>query len=243
MSTFMHISVIESCDKTLISDAQGRKFSHSKIKIKSKERKNFISWGKEDRTWLFVNSNHQLKWLNLLPFAQACDLAKKKVYNNVFSQTAADSFMHSLFDNSQNSSICSLFSLQIKCVICCCDLYALHFVGGQGQLIHMWAFILSSGYATHCILVCFTSILLSDNFCSGLMLFIHLKQFCIRRVGIKNPMSVASFSTAFLNQVFIQAPKQKSWSIFESLSSTFVDVRLQHIYENLALALCTIFLH
>lgn len=56
-------------------------------------------------------------------------------------------------------------------------------------------------------------------------------------------MSVAAFLTAFLNQVFIQAPEQKSLNTFESLSSTFVDIGLQHIFENLALALCTTFLH
>lgn len=45
--TFTHISVIESCDKMLISDTQGRKSSHCKIKTrkKGKERK-YVSWGK-----------------------------------------------------------------------------------------------------------------------------------------------------------------------------------------------------
>lgn len=63
MLKLTYISVIENCDKTLISDTQGRIFSDLKIKIgrKGKERKNDISWGKDDRTWLFVNSYCLLK--------------------------------------------------------------------------------------------------------------------------------------------------------------------------------------
>lgn len=63
MLKLTYMSVIENCDKTLISDTQGRIFSDLKIKIrrKGKERKNYISWGKDDRTWLFVNSYCQLK--------------------------------------------------------------------------------------------------------------------------------------------------------------------------------------
>lgn len=181
MPTFMHISVIESCDKTLISDAQGRKFSHSKItKIKSEERKNSISWGKEDRTRLFVNSNRQLKWLNLLPFAQAHVLAKKKEYNK-FSPR----LLHALFCIPcfiiHRTLLFVLFSLCRLSVLFSVVICALHFVGGQGQLICTWAFILPSGYATCHIPVCFTSLLLSDLCCSGLMLFIHPEQFYIHR--------------------------------------------------------------
>lgn len=63
MLKLTYMSVIENCDKTLISDTQGRIFSDLKIKIrrKGKERKNYISWGKDYRTWLFVNSYCQLK--------------------------------------------------------------------------------------------------------------------------------------------------------------------------------------
>lgn len=63
MLKLTYMSVIENCDKTLISDTQGRIFSDLKIKIrrKGKERKNYISWGKDDRTSLFVNSYCQLK--------------------------------------------------------------------------------------------------------------------------------------------------------------------------------------
>lgn len=45
MLKLTYMSVIEKYDKTLISDTQGRIFSHLKIKIrrKGKERKNYIS--------------------------------------------------------------------------------------------------------------------------------------------------------------------------------------------------------
>lgn len=150
-------------------------------KIKSKERKNFLSWGKEDRTQLLVNSNHQLKWLNLLPLAQAHVLAKKKVYNNKFSPRLLRALLCIPCLIIHRTLLFVLFSLCRLSVLFTVVMCALHFVGWQGQLIRMWAFTLSSGYPTHHILVCFTSILLSGLCCSGLMLFIHPEQFCICR--------------------------------------------------------------
>lgn len=105
--TFTHISMIDSCDKMLISDTQGRKRSQWKTKTrkKGKETKH-VSWGKK---MAVCKLNSQLKLHQLMVWP------KKSVCNNVwvFFPHCSGPFTHSLFDNSQRSVKCSLFSLQI----------------------------------------------------------------------------------------------------------------------------------
>lgn len=99
----------------------------------------------------------------------------RKVYALTFFSPIALAGHTFPVDNSQRSVKGFLFLWQINCVIYSCDLPALHFVEGQGQLTPMWAFILSCDYATRHMFDSFTFILLPEVFCTGITLFTHSK--------------------------------------------------------------------